>query len=688
VDGVSRTVWLLSKEQARLGHDVTLLLDETPDQAARDIARESGLKLIDVEASYVQYPGEIRKIIDREQPQIVHMHSVFVIKQALLGKVLNEYGIPYVITPHGGLAPQVLRRGVVKKTVYAFLRERPRFMRSSAVALVTPAEERAVRSFIPHYRNPIRWMPNPVEVDKLDPHRWHGLPKQSAERRLVYLGRFDVLVKGIDILIEIARLLPEMNVDLYGTEDPKTREWLYELKKTLPGNVTFHDPIFGVDKARMLSGASLYLQPSRWEGFPVSVAECLFLGVPAAIADTLDLAQLFYQHGLGLVMPLDPPRAAAQIRAAMEDEARLQEWSERGRQFAMQHFHPTAVANNHVRLYQEVIDTAAARAAARGLPYPHIVARPGGSDGNGHTRDGKKGMRFFSATARGSLKSNVSRMIQRTSHLIGTDGIARTVVLCYHSVNPRHADLAVHPDTFRSQLQNLREMDFEFMDFGSLVYRIMRWGAPKNNVACVSFDDGYEDNLTVAAPILAEMKVPATVFVTSGLMAHDPAVIERFRTLTRYETAYLSPRQVRELSQLGFEIGAHSHTHRNMSRLSHEQTREEVVRSKSMIEDAVGKRVVSFAYPFGKRNIHYTPTTVATVRESGFTGAAAVAFRSVTTRSAIRVFEIPRFFVTCGDSSQTFRQKVLGHFDWLGSIQEGTPGWLKAVVSPEDRYAG
>src|SRR5262245_5944471 len=64
VDGVSRTVWLLSKEQARLGHDVTLILDETPDQAARDIARESGLKLIDIDASYVQYPGEIRKIID------------------------------------------------------------------------------------------------------------------------------------------------------------------------------------------------------------------------------------------------------------------------------------------------------------------------------------------------------------------------------------------------------------------------------------------------------------------------------------------------------------------------------------------------------------------------------------------------------------------------------------------------
>ena len=354
VDGVSRTVWLLSREQAKLGYDVELVVDSPPDEAALEIAREAGMKLNHVQSTFRNYAEEIEKLIASESPDVVHMHSVFIPRQATLGRVLNEIGIPYVITPHGGLAPQVLRRGLVKKTVYSWLRERPRFMGSSAIALVTPAEERAVRSFIPDYHKPIRWMPNPVEVDKLDPNRWHGV---AQDKRIAFLGRFDVLVKGIDILIEIARLLPDIKFDLYGTEDPKTLDWLNKLKQNLPANVSFNKPIFGIEKAEMLSKATMYLQPSRWEGFPVSVAECLYIGVPSVITDTLDLAQLFYQHGLGLVVPPDPARAAEHIRAAMADEPLLRQWSEHGQQFATKHFHPAAVANKYVKLYEEVVQT-------------------------------------------------------------------------------------------------------------------------------------------------------------------------------------------------------------------------------------------------------------------------------------------------------------------------------------------
>jgi peptidoglycan/xylan/chitin deacetylase (PgdA/CDA1 family) len=435
--------------------------------------------------------------------------------------------------------------------------------------------------------------------------------------------------------------------------------------------VTFHDPIFGLDKAQMLSQASIYLQPSRWEGFPVSVAECLYLGVPSAIADTLDLAQLFYQHSLGLVLPLDPPRAAGQIRAAVEDRERLQQFSDRGRQFALEHFHPTAVANKHIALYQQVVQSNVRSAATTRLH-------------NGHSR--RLGLDLFSTTMRGSIKTGITRMVERTSDVFGANGAPRTVVLCYHSISRGDGDLSIAPEIFRSQIQKLRQMHFRFMGFAQLVNWIMRWGPPRENVACITFDDGYEDNLTEAAPILTDLRVPATFFITSGLMSQDVAVVSAFRSLTRFDTTYLSPAQVAQLARGGFEIGAHTHTHRNLARLSHEQMREEIVRSKAMLEDAIGQRVVSFAYPFGKRNIHYMPQTVATVRESGYCGAGAVAFRSVTAWRSIKIFEVPRFFVTRGDSETDFRQKMAGQFDWLGSVQEGTPRWLKSLVSPEDRY--
>lgn len=676
VDGVSRTVWSLSRQQGKLGHDVTLVIDTPPDPAAHQVAKESNLKLIQVEAGPMNYRTEIRNIIQREQPEVVHMHSVFVVRQATMAQVLREMNVPYVITPHAGLAPQVLRRGVIKKTLYSWLRERPRFMGASAIALVTPAEERAVRAYLPNFRNPVRWMPNPIEIDQVDPTRWAGV---QEPKRVVFLGRFDVLVKGIDVLIEIARLLPEIRFDLYGTEDPKTRDWLHKLKEHQPANVHFNEPIFGSDKARMLSTASIYLQPSRWEGFPVSVAECLALGVPSAIADTLDLAQLFNQHDLGLVVPLDPPRAAAQIRSVLADEKRLNEWSERGKQFALEHFHPQVVATNYIKLYQEVIDANPKPAMDATAPFNSPTA---GSNG----KPARRKLNLIPAHFRSDLKRNVSMLFQRSRQAMGTAGDPRTVVLCYHSVNTSDADLSIDPRVFRLQMQLLKDSGYEFLNFGDLVSRIMRWGPPRNNVACVTFDDGFEDNLTQAAPILSDLNIPATMFVTTGLMTRDQSVLDRFLKLTRYNTTFLTPAQTRELSQAGFEIGAHTHTHRNLARLDADETWQEVGQSKQILEETIGSRVRSFAYPFGKRGIHYSDMTIAAVRESGYGGAAAVAFRAVNATSGIHIYEIPRFFVTRSDAPLAFTQKINGHYDWLGAIQQSTPTWLKSMVSPEDRY--
>lgn len=683
VDGVSRTVWLMGLEQARLGHDVSLLLDDAPTPEAISMAADAGLKLLDVTATPLSYARNVRDMLSTVAPQVVHMHSVFIPRQAALAKLLREVGIPYIITPHAGLAPQVLARGRLKKTIYSVLRERPRFMGSAAIALVTPAEEKAIRAYLPRYTGLVQWMPNPIEFSMLDPHRWQGV---SDPKRLVFLGRFDVLVKGIDILVEIARLLPEVKVDLYGTEDPKTHDWLVKIKQNLPPNVTFNDPVFGLDKARILASASMYIQPSRWEGFPVSVAECQYLGVPSAIADTLDLSQLFHNHGLGLVISLTPELAAKQIRAALSDPQQLAEFSRRGREFALKHFAPDAVAQHHVRLYQQVIDShqfdvTTSVPVRDAVPNAELPVH----GQNGHART----HRLIPRHVTGTLKQNVSRFVERTGGMVlpGADGAhGRSVVLCYHSIRDHEHGLSVRPTAFRNQILELKELGFEFQTFAEFVRRIMRWGAPRKNVAVVTFDDGYIDNLTVAAPILSELEVPATFFVTTGLVERDPNVVDAFRKLTQLDSDYLTESQVAELHRAGFEIGAHTHSHANLSRLGTTQARWEIDHSKAVLEDAIGTRVRSFAYPFGKRHIHYTEETVGIVREAGYAGAAAVAFRSVNSYNSIKVFEIPRFFVLPADGLEQFRQKVAGYYDWLGAFQELSPKWLKSMVSPEELY--
>lgn len=93
------------------------------------------------------------------------------------------------------------------------------------------------------------------------------------------------------------------------------------------------------------------------------------------------------------------------------------------------------------------------------------------------------------------------------------------MVLIYHRVIDLEHDpqqLAVHPENFRDQVKYLKER-FTIVSLSELVKRIST-GKSTENCAAVTFDDGYADNLYYAKPILEEYTVPATVFVTAGMV--------------------------------------------------------------------------------------------------------------------------------------------------------------------------
>ncbi|MDY6937732.1 MAG: glycosyltransferase family 4 protein, partial [Cyanobacteriota bacterium] len=283
--GVNQTVWLIAREQARRGHRVTLLLGEKPHPSAEEIARAEGIRLLPISANRWRYTS-LDSELDRAGPDIVHQHSVFIPKQATLGRTLERYGIPYAITPHGGLN---FHRSPVKKWLYSALLEKRRFERAAAITVLTPQEEATVKAFVPHYRGTIRWMPNPIRFPSASDATWQG---NIQARQLIYLGRFDVLHKGIDRMVAIARLLPEFTFNLYGTPESKTQKRLDRLQQQLPDNVRFHQPVYEARKAQVLANASLYVQTSRWEGFPISIAEAMSLGIPCATSEHLGVAQI------------------------------------------------------------------------------------------------------------------------------------------------------------------------------------------------------------------------------------------------------------------------------------------------------------------------------------------------------------------------------------------------------------
>jgi len=192
----------------------------------------------------------------------------------------------------------------------------------------------------------------------------------------------------------------------------------------------------------------------------------------------------------------------------------------------------------------------------------------------------------------------------------------RSVVLGYHGVaESRLRDdlslLQVSPARFRTQLELLLEAGFRFLTMTELARRA-GGGVPEPGLAAVTFDDGMRNNHALALPILNEYRIPATVYVTIGYIGGDSPWIG-----AGGDGAMMSEPELRDLAAAGWELGAHTMTHPDLSALDYDTCRREIEESRDALERIADVQVLTFAYPFGR----YGPAALAAARDAGLLAA-------------------------------------------------------------------
>jgi peptidoglycan/xylan/chitin deacetylase (PgdA/CDA1 family) len=123
--------------------------------------------------------------------------------------------------------------------------------------------------------------------------------------------------------------------------------------------------------------------------------------------------------------------------------------------------------------------------------------------------------------------------------------------------------------------------------------------AKKAGAVVITFDDGCETDLAVAAPILKASNFGATFYITVGFLGRP---------------GYMVPQQVRELSDAGFEIGCHSMTHPYLDGLGEADLKREIADAKNQLEEMTGRPVNHFSCPGGR----WSPRVVDVAQRAGY----------------------------------------------------------------------
>ncbi len=163
-------------------------------------------------------------------------------------------------------------------------------------------------------------------------------------------------------------------------------------------------------------------------------------------------------------------------------------------------------------------------------------------------------------------------------------------------------------EEFRQQMTEILKRGYNPIKL-SQYYDYVLLGTPiPENPIVITFDDGYLSNYEIAFPILKELNIPATIFVvTDTVGAQEGAGKVNF--------SHFTWAQAREMQASGIiDIESHSHTHKDMSKLSISELQLEIRKSKYLIEKNLNKKCNVFAYPYGG----YGEDTARMVRWAGY----------------------------------------------------------------------
>lgn len=238
----------------------------------------------------------------------------------------------------------------------------------------------------------------------------------------------------------------------------------------------------------------------------------------------------------------------------------------------------------------------------------------------------------------------------------------RIPILMYHGIragvstrNP-YFETNTAPDVFASQMKWLCDKGYSTINLCELLDGVHN-SRDLCKIVSITFDDGYHDFYTHAFPVLQHYGFTASVFIISN------------RTCNAVDAtpncAYMTWDELSEVQKYQITIGSHTLSHPELHRMTAAKIRDEIGTSKKMLEDALGRQIRSFSYPFAfpEHEQKFRQCLRSVLGEYGYeNGVSTIIGRAG--RGADKFF-LPRLPINTYDDPLLFQAKLEGNYDWL-----------------------
>lgn len=288
------------------------------------------------------------------KPDLVVFHEIYRTRFLPFFLELKKSDVNYIITPHGSLNATAQKQHHFAKTILniAFFNK---FVRQAQVVhFLSEREMNQSNKFETKGRCII---PNGVPM----PARLSSNPPQKKD--IVFIGRLDVYVKGLDLLVEAAAQVADdlkkhkVAIKIYGPDCKGSMQELQSQidKKGLSELCKLCGPVDATSKGRVLSDALCYIQLSRTEGFPTSIIEALSYGLPIIVSEGTTWKDLAEVYGVGFGVSNDVGEIGEKIIAIVNNPPLRQSMAKNATKVVKKHFQWSAIAENYEKFYSEVI---------------------------------------------------------------------------------------------------------------------------------------------------------------------------------------------------------------------------------------------------------------------------------------------------------------------------------------------